>query len=623
MRAAFFVTLVALLFSSSETFAQLPATAPNLGTAATYGAFSGAGAIENTGLTIVNGDIGTYVGSFTGFPPGQYTGAKHVADAEALTAKNDLTLAYNLMNDATHAVIYDSVLNATMGNGQVLYPATYKRTDLTTLAGNLTFDAMGNPAAVFIVKIGAALNVAANSRILLANGAQASNIYWAIDGSVSVADNSIFRGTILANGAIHLYIGSTLDGRALAVVGAVTFASNIVTGPGGTAPNDNLVVVTPAQDEIVQAGTQDYKITWAGTGIGQTKTIEYSLDNGVTWTLIGTATGDVFTHDWDVPEVASTEALVRITDENNLRGISGKFTIVATAPPSSIIVIRPASGEVIAGGTQDYLITFTAVNTNPVKTIAFSSDGGTTWAQIGSLSVEAQSFTWSNVPNVATTQALILIADADGVTGMSAPFTITLTPGVGSIDALTLSGLDGDNNIGNNAPLGISWTFTPDIGSFVDVEYSLDGMATWTKITSVIISDPQSTSWTTPMTGNYNPVYIRVTSEDGMTRTSAPFRISTTSAVVSEAETNGYSVSNYPNPASTHTTINFVLPKSSDVTLTIIDGLGREVEMIADQEFDAGSHDIPFSTSKLATGMYTYVLQAGAARLVGRMNIVK
>jgi hypothetical protein len=120
--AAYLLALVAILvITGGDTFAQTP---PNLGTAASYGAFSGAGAIGNTGLTVVHGDIGTYVGSFTGFPPGQYTGAKHVADAAALAAKNDLILAYNSMNDAAHAIIFDTALNATMGNGQVLTPRT-------------------------------------------------------------------------------------------------------------------------------------------------------------------------------------------------------------------------------------------------------------------------------------------------------------------------------------------------------------------------------------------------------------------------------------------------------------------------------------------------------------------
>jgi hypothetical protein len=705
-----------LFLAAQATLAQIP---PNLGTAATYGAFSGNGAIGNTGLTVVHGDIGTYVGSFTGFPPGQYTGAKHVADAAALSAKNDLILAYNSLNDAVHIVMYDTALNATMGNGQVLTPRTYGRGDLTTLSGNLTFDAKGNASAVFIIKIAAALNVAKNTTIILANGAQAANIYWAVDGAVSILDNSIYKGTILSNGAIHLYGGSSLEGRALAVVGAVTMASNVVTIPGSAVIGNTLVIITPAPGDSVKGASQNYQITWAGTGIASKKTFEYSLDSGATWKLIGSITADTFAYAWSVPDTSSTKALVRITDANNLQGVSGAFTIessksasgsiaitnpgsgdvitggqnykiswTATGPATTktielsldggltwtmvgtalagdttftwsvpdtlstgaiiritdqngltanssifsikkaiagaLVVITPAQGEVIAGGTGNYQITFTAANTTLMKTFEYSLDGGATWSLIGVLHSNALSYSWSSVPNVATTTGLIRITDSTGMRGTSGLFTITKTTGVGSIDDITLTGLDNQNNIGNNLPLGISWMFTPDIGTSVNVEYSLDYGITWNLIAIVLVSESSNTSWTTPQSGVYNSVFIRLTSTKGMTKTSAPFSIGlSNSSVAFDAQKNAYSASNYPNPASDETIISLVLPVPSEVTLTIIDAIGREVRRTATQHFDAGSSKIPINTMHLGVGMYTYILQAGTTKLVGKMNIFK
>jgi hypothetical protein len=808
--AAYLLALVAILvITGGDTFAQTP---PNLGTAASYGAFSGAGAIGNTGLTVVHGDIGTYVGSFTGFPPGQYTGAKHVADAAALAAKNDLILAYNSMNDAAHAIIFDTALNATMGNGQVLTPRTYGRSDLTTISGTLTFDAKGNTNGVFIIKIRAALNVSANTHIVLINGAQAANIYWAVDGAVSILDNSTFKGTIVANGAIHLYGGSTLEGRALAVVGAITLASNYVSGPGGVVPANTLVVITPAPGDTIRGGTPGYRITWGGTGIASHKTFELSLDSGLTWTTIGSITADTFMYAWNVPDTSSKKAFVRITDANNLRGVSGLFTIASSRPPASIIVVhpalgelitggtqnfqitwtgasiapqktfelsldsgltwkpigtitadtfaygwnvpdtvstraliritdkngvtgksglftirssklvvvrpalgeiitggtknyqitwtgssltaqktfeysldggqtwkpigtitadvfafswnvpdtssttalvritdkngvtgtsglftikstvvpvssivvtRPAAGEIIAGGSTNYLITFTAVNTTQQKMFEYSLDGGAIWNFIGIQTSDAQTFNWPNVPNVATTQALIRITDANLVTGVSGLFTIKVTPGIGSIDGITLDGLDSKGNIDNNKTLGISWTYTPDIGTTVEIEYSLDYTATWNHIATQLVSDLATTPWLTPMTGYYNPVFIRVTSSKGMTRTSSPFSIGTKSAVSANAPTAGYSVSNYPNPANDQATISFTLPVQNDVTVTVTDGLGREVSRVVSKHFNAGTSSIALNTSKLAAGMYSYSVQAGTTRLSGRMSIVR
>ncbi|MBC8144167.1 MAG: T9SS type A sorting domain-containing protein, partial [bacterium] len=537
--------------------------------------------------------------------------------------------------------------------------------------------------------------------------------------AVSVLDNSIFKGTIVSNGAIHFYGGSSLEGRALAVVGAVTLASSVVSAPGNVAPpTNNLVVITLAPADSVDGGTKNYQITWGGTGISPAKTFEYSLDNGKTWILIGMLTTTEFAYNWNVPDTASTESRVRITDDKGLRGVSGMFTIVSSkAPramailtpslgenvdggmqnyqitwsgsgidpvktfeysldngttwiligmetingfakgwnvpdttsqaivritdkngltatsgifsivksttPRGILVIRPATNEVIAGGTKNYQIVFAATNSTPQKSLEFSIDGGATWFLIGMLNDNGTTYTWAMVPNVATTQALVRITDANGVTGTSGLFTITMTPGVGSIDALTLVGLDANNTIGNSRTLGIAWEFTPDIGSFIDLEYSLDGMQSWTKFAKVLVSDPPNSSWMTPPAGSYNPVYIRATSELGMTRISAPFRINTVAAVAWGESFEGFALSNYPNPASGQTTFSFTVPVQGNVTLTIVDGRGRALGSVVSRVYDAGSYRIQFNTSQLPPGAYGYVLQSGATRLTRRMSIVR
>src|SRR5207253_11282694 len=116
--------------------------------------------------------------------------------------------------------------------------------------------------------------------------------------------------------------------------------------------------------------------------------------------------------------------------------------------------------------------------------------------------------------------------------------------------------------------LDISWTYTPDIGATVEVEYSLDYGFTWVHIATVSTTETPKTSWTTPATGYYNTVYIRITSTKGMTRTSEPFSIGTKSTGSVASQQSGYSVANYPNPANGVTTISFELGTASSVTLS-------------------------------------------------------
>jgi hypothetical protein len=68
---------------------------------------------------------------------------------------------------------------------------------------------------------------------------------------------------------------------------------------------------------------------------------------------------------------------------------------------------------------------------------------------------------------------------------------------------------------------------------------------------------------------------------------------------------------NYPNPFNPSTTIKFELQKSSQVTLSVFDVLGREVSVLVNERRDAGVHEVKLDASSLSSGVYFYRLQAG------------
>ena len=68
---------------------------------------------------------------------------------------------------------------------------------------------------------------------------------------------------------------------------------------------------------------------------------------------------------------------------------------------------------------------------------------------------------------------------------------------------------------------------------------------------------------------------------------------------------------NYPNPFNPSTTIQYELPQSSVVNLSVYDVLGREVSVLVKERRDAGIHEAQFDASGLASGVYLYRLTAG------------
>jgi ice-binding like protein len=176
----------------------------------------------------VNGDIGLTPGSaVTGFPPGTLTGTQHINDAAANQAKLDLQAAYNdLVGRPCNTVAPD--LNST------LTPGVYCFSSSAQLNTALVLDGQGNSNALFIFQIGSTLTTASNSSVTLINGASAGNVFWQVGSSATLGTNTAFQGTIIASASITVTTGSSiLNGRAMALNGAVTLDSNLITTPGG------------------------------------------------------------------------------------------------------------------------------------------------------------------------------------------------------------------------------------------------------------------------------------------------------------------------------------------------------------------------------------------------------
>jgi hypothetical protein len=199
---------------------------PNLGVNYTFALFTAEGAFENTGETTIIGDIGTNAGIFSGFPDGKDVGTIHCIDAISLQAANDINVAYSYERNLTCETVIGSIL----GNNEILTPNVYCIGEATTVVGNLIFDAQGNPDAIFIIQIDGALSTAIHSTITVQNEASIQNIYWQINGAVSLGDSSLFRGTIIANGAISLMEHASLYGRGLTRAGAISLHNNIIEG---------------------------------------------------------------------------------------------------------------------------------------------------------------------------------------------------------------------------------------------------------------------------------------------------------------------------------------------------------------------------------------------------------
>jgi len=196
---------------------------PYLGSVSTFAVFTAAGAFNNLGTSSITGDIGTNSSTVTGFPPGFVSGdIVEIGNPISSQAAIDVTNAYNDLL----AVPCDSIIGTTLGSGQNLPPNVYCFGGMTTLLGELILDGQGDSTSIFIFKIDGAFSTSTFSTVTLINSASSKHIYWQVNGQFELGDYSLFKGTVIANGAISLLESSSIEGRALSIAGAISLHNN-------------------------------------------------------------------------------------------------------------------------------------------------------------------------------------------------------------------------------------------------------------------------------------------------------------------------------------------------------------------------------------------------------------
>jgi hypothetical protein len=78
-----------------------------------------------------------------------------------------------------------------------------------------------------------------------------------------------------------------------------------------------------------------------------------------------------------------------------------------------------------------------------------------------------------------------------------------------------------------------------------------------------------------------------------------------------------------PNPAASRTRVGFALEEPGPVRLALLDALGREVAVALDAEVGAGPHALTLPLGALAEGPYFLRMEAGDARLVRPLAVVR
>ncbi|HEX03599.1 MAG TPA: T9SS type A sorting domain-containing protein, partial [Bacteroidetes bacterium] len=82
-------------------------------------------------------------------------------------------------------------------------------------------------------------------------------------------------------------------------------------------------------------------------------------------------------------------------------------------------------------------------------------------------------------------------------------------------------------------------------------------------------------------------------------------------------------LSAYPNPFNSATTVRYSLTQPGEVRVTVFDLLGREVAVLHDRVVTAGERELLFDASDLSSGTYFLNLNSNDQTLTRKLTLVK
>jgi len=358
-----------------------------LGVVSNFALYTSLGATANTGISGIDGNIGTNGGAISGYEDSIVIGSPHNANATTAQAKIDLDNAYTALMALPNTILSHA---PAFGTGETITAGVYFINGAGSLSGTMTLDAQNNPDAIFVFKFAGAFSVAAASKIILANGARRCNVFWiggagVATGAVTIGAGSDLKGTFLSHGgACNTGAGVFLSGRQLSTGGAVNTYSGIIY--------NNPVCVT-------------------STSLGSSVALVKTASVGGTGAL-----GDVITYTFTVTNTGST-ALTNVVVTDPMVGL-----IITGSPIASLAA--GASSSVITG---TYTITQTDIDAGSVTNSATAtSDEGAT-----DISGTANDNDTPTITTITQTPAVALVKTANvggtGTLGDVITYTFTIT----------------------------------------------------------------------------------------------------------------------------------------------------------------------------------------------------
>ncbi|WP_224249391.1 lamin tail domain-containing protein [Hyalangium gracile] len=314
----------------------------------------------------------------------------------------------------------------------------------------------------------------------VASGSEIELSWQAATDNVGVTGYQVYRST---NGSSFSLVGtsSTTGFADLGLSGGTTYwyrvtatdaagnespASATVSATTGTQTR-SLTVTAPNGGESWSGGSSR-AITWASSGVSNVK-LEYTLDNGGSWTVLASsAAASTGSYTWTVPNSASTQARVRISDALNGTPVDtsdGVFTLTSSSPGKVILneILANEPGSATSGEFVELVNVGGAPLTIAGWTITVGGTVRHTFAAGTSLAPGKAIVVFGGASGIPSGTPNAVAASTGGLSLLNSSATVAVKSGKTTLDSFSYgSALAGTDGVSMNRSPDASAT-----GSFV------------------------------------------------------------------------------------------------------------------------------------------------------------
>ncbi|KUG25502.1 hypothetical protein ASZ90_004677 [hydrocarbon metagenome] len=239
-------------------------------------------------------------------------------------------------------------------------------------------------------------------------------------------------------------------------------------------PEASITILSPASGDKWQSGTVQ-NIVWNSKNVANVK-IEYSINNGATWTQIATSVPSNGSYAWSVPVHNSSLCNIKISDASDGRPsniMNQPFTIYTGE--DVLEVYSPNGGESWEIGTNQEIKWF-AFGVTSLK-IEYTTNNGQSWINIANSVPNIGTYNWKSIPNTPTSLAKVKISDAsDGIPFDESNGTFTIS----QESQIQVLEPNGGEQLQAGTSTNIRWTST-NVEN-VHIEITTNNGANWTTI---------------------------------------------------------------------------------------------------------------------------------------------